>query len=97
MLLGKPVAMCPSMPSIGTSGSPLVGSTPIAFGDFGRFGVRLVKDAFGLQRRRETAGLAEHLQVGFKALLRQNAGVLWTSASSPVGGSPIKYLQNATS
>jgi len=89
ILLGKPVAYCPSMPAIGT------GNKPIALGDFSRFIVRLAGD---LRVQRQSERWIEQGLFGFEGFLRADAGLQVTSlplASPPYSDSPIKYLQNA--
>jgi HK97 family phage major capsid protein len=85
ILLGYPVAICPSMPAIGLS------ATPVVFGDLGRFLVRVAKNATRLRIHREQ--YVTYGQVAFEAFVRSNA----TLAISTGSDSPIKYLQNAAS
>src|SRR5262249_41375371 len=61
MLLGKPVAICPSMPAIGTS------QTPIALGAMDYFIVRTVKGSLRIHRHAQQ--WAEYGQVGFQAFM----------------------------
>jgi len=96
LLLSKPVFISPSMPSIGTSGSPVTGNTPIACGDFSRFYLRIVKNSQSLRRATEAQGLAENNCTGFQSYLRCNAGLALDASQSPADA-PVKLLQNATS
>jgi hypothetical protein len=95
MLLGYPVGICPSLPDIGAS------ATPIVFGATGYFVVRVVKDrgdgdSGRLIRITQAVGFPENLLVGFKSFLRANGALLCAQAGSPQStDSPIKYLQNA--
>jgi hypothetical protein len=90
LLLGYPVGICPSLPDIGES------ATPIFFGALGYFVVRSVKGAGRLLRLTEAVGTAEKLMVGFKSFARVNGALLAAQAGSPQGVlSPVKYLQNA--
>jgi HK97 family phage major capsid protein len=70
LLLEKPVYICPSMPSIGVSGSPTGGNTPIAFGAFSRFIFRTVENTQMLLRATEMSGTAENLCVAYQGYLR---------------------------
>jgi len=85
MLLEHPIAVCPSMPSIGLS------NTPIAFGDLSYFAVRVVKN--GARVSAYTERFADYGQVGYAMWLRSNA-VLTIGTNSD---SPVKVLQNAAS
>jgi HK97 family phage major capsid protein len=96
LLLEKPVFICPSMPSIGTNGSPVVGNKPIACGDFSRFVFRRVENTQMLIRATEATGLAENFCVAFQGYLRCNSGLVLDPAQSPAD-TPIKVLQNASS
>jgi hypothetical protein len=95
MLLGYPVGICPSLPNIGHS------NTPILFGALGYFVVRVVKDggekeSGRLIRITEAQGYIENLLVGFKSFLRCNGALLAAQAGSPLmSDSPVKYLQNS--
>ena len=88
MLLEKPLFICPSMPS------PGAGNTPIAFGDFGRLVVRMVKNSQMLIRSSEAPGTGDQLAVGFQGYLRCNAGLLLDTSQSPAD-TPIHLLKNA--
>lgn len=96
LLLEKPVFLSPSFSNIGTSGSPLAGNIPIAFGDFSRFIFREVENTAMLLRATEMAGTAENFCISFQSYLRCNAGLMLDPAGSPLD-TPIKLLQNATS
>ncbi len=90
ILLGYPVGICPSLPSIGHS------NKPILFGAVGYFVVRTVKGEGRLLRLTENPGLIENLKVGFKSFMRCNGALLAAQAGSPAGaGSPVRFLQNA--
>ena len=90
LLLEKPVYICPSMPA------PAAGATPVAFGDFSRLVLRIVKDSGAMIRATEFPGLAEYACVGFQGYMRAEAAVLLDSNQSPMD-SPIKLLANAAS
>lgn len=83
ILLGYPVAISPSMPSIGLN------NKPIAFGAMDRFAVR--RGPLAVNRLWEK--YAEYGVVAFRAFSRANATLLIPSG----GDSPIKVLQNAAS
>jgi HK97 family phage major capsid protein len=85
MLLGYPVAISPSMPAIGLN------NTPVAFGDLGRFLVRVVKSATRLRIYRERFML--YGQIGYELWMRSNALLEIATSTSD---SPVKYLQNAS-
>jgi HK97 family phage major capsid protein len=89
LLLGLPVAICPSMPSMSaTTSSPQQSVTPIAVGDMGRLVVRV---AGGMRIVRMDERWAELFQVGFESFVRADAGLMVTPGSD----SPIKYLTTA--
>lgn len=90
LLLEKPVFLCPSMPA------PAPSATPIAFGDFSRLVVRMVKESGALMRATEAQGCAETNATGFQGYLRAQAGLALDSAQSPQD-SPIKLLVNSAS
>jgi HK97 family phage major capsid protein len=87
LILEKPVAICPSMPSIA------VNAKCVALGDFSRFFVRTVKNTLKLMRYQEAAGLAENGLFAFEGFMRSNSGLLVPSGAD----SPIKYLTQAAS
>jgi HK97 family phage major capsid protein len=91
ILLGYPVGICPSMPDIGES------STPIAFGATSYFVTRLVKNATRVQVLYEAA--AEYGKILYRAWMRANGQLLAvTDSGSPsTPNSPVKLLQNASS
>jgi HK97 family phage major capsid protein len=83
-LLGKPVKVSPSMPSIGAS------TNPIAFGDF-RFWATRQSIGTGYVRRYTNApGLAENFKCGFRAFARFDGALLFGDTSS---APPIRLLQ----
>jgi HK97 family phage major capsid protein len=83
MLLGYPIAISPSMPSLGLN------NIPVMFGDLGRFFVRVAKNASRLRIHQEQ--FAMYGQVGYEMFMRTNALLaIATSASD----SPVKYVQN---
>ncbi len=43
LIFNRPVKICPSMPNIGTSGSPATGNIPVLFGDLKRLCIRKVR------------------------------------------------------
>jgi HK97 family phage major capsid protein len=89
MLLGLPVAICPSMPSMSaTTSSPQQSVAPIILGDLGRLMVRVV-GAMRIAVLDER--WAEFFQIGFESFVRADAGLMVTAGSD----SPIKYLQTA--
>jgi HK97 family phage major capsid protein len=88
MLYHRPIRICPSMPSIGASGSPLAGNKPIAFGDLSRFIVRI---PLGMVVSTLVERFAEYGQIAWNGLLRADSGVQVTAGAD----SPVKYLQNA--
>lgn len=87
---GYPVFISPSVPALGTSGSPLVGNKALLFGDFNAWKVRRVADS--LRVRRLSERYAEYGQVGFCSTLRAN-GALGKASSAD---SPIKYFETAS-
>jgi HK97 family phage major capsid protein len=95
MLLGFPVGICPSLPNVGHT------NTPILFGALGYFVVRVVRDGGDLESGRliritEAQGYLENLLVGFKSFLRCNGALLAAQGGSPVGTlAPVKYLANS--
>ena len=89
MLFWKRIALCPSMPSIGVSGSPAVGRIPVCFGDLSRAVGRRV--AGGMMVQRNIEKWAEYGQIGYQAFMRSDFAVAVTPGADP----PVKYLQNA--
>jgi HK97 family phage major capsid protein len=85
-LFGRPVRVCPSMPSLGAS------NVPIILGDLKRLAIRKVRDnGLWLSRAEET--FAEYLQIAYESFTRADAGVLFY-ASDPSTPSPFVALQN---
>lgn len=85
LLLGHPIAVCPSMPNIG------VNAKPVAFGATSYFVTRVVKNSASVVRLNER--FADFGQVGFRSWIRAN-GVLRLAAAEHV---PVAVLQNASS
>lgn len=83
LLLGYRVCLSPSMPSIGLN------ATPIAFGDLGRFAVRM--SSVMIVKLVEL--YAETDQSAFRCSMRANGAVLIPAS----GVSPINLLRNAAS
>lgn len=90
MLLGYPVAICPSMPDIGVVGSPATPACPVAFGATSYWITRVVKGSTRVQRLEEL--LAEYGQIAYRGYTRANGQLLAVTSSQ----SPIKLLQNAS-
>jgi HK97 family phage major capsid protein len=90
VLLGRPVAICPSMASMSpTISSPQESVIPIALGDLSRFVVRVVSGSMRIIRLEER--WAESFQLGFESYARVDSGVMVTGNAS----SPVQYLQTA--
>ena len=85
LLLGRPVAICPSMPDIGA------GATPIAFGATGYFITRLVRNSTRITVLEER--FAELGQIAYRAQTRANGTLLAVTSTN----SPVKLLQMASS
>lgn len=90
LLLGYPVAICPSMPDIGP------GASPVGFGSTQYFVVQVVRNQTRIQILNER--FAEFGQVGYRAQSRVNGILLGvTNDSSPASPqSPVKVLVNAS-
>jgi HK97 family phage major capsid protein len=83
-IFGKPVRICPSMPGLGAS------NTPVLLGDLKRLAIRKVRDnGFWVSRAEET--FAEYLVVAFESFTRADSGVLFY-ASDPSTSSPFVGL-----
>jgi HK97 family phage major capsid protein len=82
LLLGYPVGICPSMPNIGPS------ATPIAFGALGYFILRICPEATKVIPFTER--YADYFQTAFETRMRCNGALLAVSTDSPV-----KTLVNA--
>jgi HK97 family phage major capsid protein len=80
-ILGKPVRISPSMPSISAA------STPIIFGDLSYFVVRATP--VKVQVYRELPGLIEYGKIGFRAVVRYDSALMFNDTGSP---SPMQYL-----
>jgi HK97 family phage major capsid protein len=87
LLLERPVALCPSVPSVA------VNSKSVLLGDFSRFFVRTVKNSLKLMKYSETPGLVDNGLFAFEGFCRANSGLLVPSGAD----SPIKYLTQAAS
>lgn len=83
LLLGLPVALCPSFPAIAA------GTSPIAVGDTGRFLVRTLPRGMWVNRYDER--WAEFGKIGFEGYLRIDGGLQYVS-TSPVSDCPVKTL-----
>lgn len=89
MLLGRPVALCPSMASMSsTVSSPQEAVIPIALGDLSRFVVRVAR---GMRIVRLDEREAEYFRVLFESFARVDSGLILTAGSD----SPVKYLTTA--
>ena len=85
-ILGKPVRISPSMPSIGAQ------NVPILFGALDYFCVRCSVDPITrVQLYKETPGLVEKGKFGLRAYVRYDSALLYSDTGSPA---PIVYLQN---
>jgi HK97 family phage major capsid protein len=85
-ILGKPVRISPSMPSIGAQ------NIPILFGDLSYFCVRCSVDPITrVQLYREAPGLIERGKIGLRAYVRYDSALLFGDTGSPA---PIVYLEN---
>jgi HK97 family phage major capsid protein len=85
LIFEKPVAICPSMPSIA------VNAKSAAIGDMSRFFVRTVKNSLKLMKYSETPGLVDNGLFAFEGFMRSNSGLLVPSGAD----SPIKFLTQA--
>jgi HK97 family phage major capsid protein len=83
-LMGKPVKVSPSMPSIGAS------TNPIAFGDFTFWAQRLSIGTGYIKRYINAPGLAENFKCGFRAFSRHDGALLFSDQNS---APPIRLLQ----
>lgn len=85
-ILGKPVRISPSMPSVAAQ------NVPILFGDMSYFCVRCSVDPITrVQLYRESPGLIERGKIGLRAYVRYDSALLYSDTGSPA---PIVYLQN---
>lgn len=85
VLLGKPLYISPSVPSIGAS------SVPVLFGDFSYFAVRHARAGDRVSIIKEAAGLVEKGEIGMRTWGRWDSALLFGSSSTPP---PIVYLTN---
>ncbi len=85
-IYGIPVRICPSMPNIGVS------NTPVILGDGSYFAVKLVQDdKFGIKVYRESTGLIEQGIVQARMFVRAGSALLYNDLNSP---SPFVTLSN---
>lgn len=82
-ILGKPVRISPSMPSIASAACPIV------FGDLSYFLVRATPVKVIVYK--EYPGLVENGKVGFEAIVRYDSALMFSDTGSP---SPCVYLAN---
>jgi HK97 family phage major capsid protein len=83
-ILGIPIKICPSLPNIGAS------NTPVVLGDWSYFATRLIFDEkTGIQVFREAPGLVEQGNVGLKVFARADCNILWNDTNSPCPFVPI--------
>jgi HK97 family phage major capsid protein len=89
MILGYPVFLSPSFPSIGPS------QTPIAFGNFAYYITRLVKESMLVRILQER--YAPQGQIGYFSKIRCNGALLGcvNHGSPAMPDSPVKVLVNA--
>jgi HK97 family phage major capsid protein len=85
LLLGYPVALCPSMPEIAAN------ATPVAFGATGYFVLHTIAGGLGINANTESRG--EQFMVGFQTYFRCAGTLLCASGAD----SPVKTLQNSAS
>jgi len=85
MLLGFPVAVCPSLPAVAAN------ATPICFGNLAYFVLRTVPQATTLKPITEK--WAEYGQVGWQTYWRGNGALTCAQGAD----SPVKFLQCASS
>lgn len=85
MILGKPVAICPSMPSLGAS------QNTVLFGNPFYFIQRRAVGATQIRRYTQKYGLAENYQAGYEQWMRVDSNLLVPSASQAY---PFVLLQN---
>ncbi len=87
LLLGFPIAICPSMDDIGA------GKFPVAFGSTQFFVTRTVKNGTRLQTYYEQYILDG--RIGFRTFMRCNGALMAVSelGSPAIGNSPVKVLQ----
>lgn len=82
-ILGKPVAVCPSMPSIGS------GNNSVLFGDPGSFVQRRVPSSMYVRAFRENLTLVLNGLVGFESWLRVDSNLI----APNTGFLPFQYIQ----
>ena len=92
LIFKKPVKICPSMPSLGASGSPATGNIPVLFGDLKRLCIRKVRGGDYITRAAET--FAEAGLIWFENFVRADSGILWFGAT-PSTPNPFIGLANA--
>ena len=86
-ILGFPVRLCPSMPSIGLSAKSLL------FGDLSYLVLRIVKRSVGIRVYKER--FVDYGQIGFRGFMRAQSALVAESTVQTTF--PILYLQNASS
>ncbi len=82
-IMGKPVAVCPSMPEIAS------GSNPIIFGNPLYFVQRRVPSSMYLRRFWQNPTLVQYGLVGFESWMRVDSGVIAPNAAH----APFQYIQ----
>jgi HK97 family phage major capsid protein len=87
-LLGYPANICPSLPDIGDSVSPVIGNACLVFGDLGRFIIRRVAGSGALVRMQER--YIDQMECGFLSHARLSAALLCAAGTD----SPVKYLSS---
>jgi len=85
-ILGFPVRLCPSMPSIGLS------AKSVLFGDLSYLVLRVVKNSVGIRVYKER--FADYGQIGFRGFMRAQSALVAESTVQTTF--PILYLQNAS-
>jgi HK97 family phage major capsid protein len=89
-IMGVRVRLCPSMPSVGPS------ATPVILGDGTYFATRLVVDDMaGVMTYTEAPGLAENGRVGLRTFVRGDGKLLYTS-NPETEPCPFVLIRNAS-
>ncbi len=84
-IYGLPVKICPSLPDIAAS------STPVVLGDLTYWATRLiVGDDAGIRVYTEAPGLIEKGDIGLKTFVRADGHLLYTDTGSPA---PFTFIQ----
>jgi HK97 family phage major capsid protein len=77
-IYGIPIKVCPSMPNVGAS------TTPVILGDLSYWATRLIiDDQFGVAVYREAPGLIEQGNVGLRCFARADGALLYKDTNSP--------------